>query len=158
MGVVVAEHLDRSLRLLREATSANRQWDQNSKRQEHHHRLLVNGWTIAEFIRTVSRHCSCKAMTTAADDLSNHLHQELPLHPDLVVHLPRHQGHHLSLVEHSLQDLVAAAVVVVVVTGDEVTNDSPASTLCFNNRQALQIAVDLVHRSGAEARTAPQLP
>lgn len=157
MGVVVAEYLDRNLRLrlLREATSANRQWDQNSKRQEHHHRLLVNGWTIAEFIRTVSRHCSCKAMTTAADDLSNHLHQELPLHPDLVVHLPRHQGHHLCLVEHSLQDLV---VVVVVVTEDEETNDSPASTLCFNNRQALQIAVDLVHRSGAEARTAPPLP
>lgn len=157
MGVVVAEYLDRNLRLrlLREATSANRQWDRNSKRQAHHHHLPVNGWTIAEFIRTVSRHCSCKAMSMAADDLSNHLHQGLPLHPGPVVHLPRHQGHHLCLVEHSLQDLV---VVVVVVTEDEETNDSPASTLCFNNRQALQIAVDLVHRSGAEVRTAPPLP
>lgn len=157
MGVVVAEYLDRNLRLrlLREATSANRQWDRNSKRQAHHHHLPVNGWTIAEFIRTVSRHCSCKAMSMAADDLSNHLHQGLPLHPGPVVHLPRHQVHHLCLVQHSLQDLV---VVVVVVTEDEETNDSPASTLCFNNRQALQIAVDLVHRSGAEARTAPPLP
>lgn len=156
MGVVVAEHLDRnlSLRLLREATNANRQWDRNSKQQAHHHRLPMNGWTIAEFIRTVSRHCSCKAMIMAADELSNHLHQGLPLHPGPVVHLPRHRAHHLCLVEHSLQDLV----VVVVVTGDEETNDSPASTLCFNNRQALQIAVDLVHRSGAEARTAPPLP
>lgn len=157
MGVVAAEHLDHSFRLHlpREATSANRQWDRNSKRQAHRHRLPVNGWTIAEFIQTVSRHCSFKEMTMVVDDLSNHHHQGLPLHPGPVVHLPRHQAHHLFLVEHSLQELV---VVVAVVTGDEETNDSPASTLCFNSRQALQIAVDLVHRSGAEAQIALPLP
>lgn len=155
--MVVAEHLDLNprLRLRREAMSANRQWDRNSNRQEHQHHLPVIGWTIAEFTQTVSRHYSSKAMSMAADDLSNHLHQGLPLHLGPVVHLPRHQAQHLCLVEHSLQDLVV--VVVAAVTEDEETNDSLESTICFSNRRAPQIAVDLVHRSEAEARTAPPL-
>jgi hypothetical protein len=119
-GVVVAEHLDLNtrLRLRREATSANRQWGRNSNHQEHQHRLPVIGWTIVEFTRTVSRHCSSKEVTMVVVDLNNDLHQGLPLHLGPVVHLPRHQVQHLYHVEDSLRDLV-------VETGDEETNDSP---------------------------------